>query len=78
MPAGGGALFGDWCLADSELAFMLHRLILTGEGLPARLHAWAEREWQRPSAQAHVAHARPAEVPDGYWTFSGTPVPTPA
>ena len=51
---------------------------LRGEDLPARLRTWAEREWQRPSAQAYVAHARPAEVPDGYWTFSGTPVPTPA
>jgi glutathione S-transferase len=75
VPADGGSLFGEWSLADSELAFMLHRLILTGEDLPSRLRAWAEREWQRPSAQAYVAHARPAEVPDGYWTFAGTPKP---
>jgi glutathione S-transferase len=75
LPANGGPLFGDWSLADSELAFMLHRLILTGEEVPPRLRAYAEREWQRPSAQAYVAHARPAEVPDGYWAFAGTPRP---
>jgi len=75
LPADGGPLFGDWSLVDSELAFMLHRLILTGEKVPARVRAYAEREWQRPAAQDYVTHARPADVPDGYWAFAGTPLP---
>src|SRR5262249_19827189 len=28
---GKTTLFGDWCIADSDLAFMLHRLILNGD-----------------------------------------------
>lgn len=73
IPTGGGALFGEWCLADSELAFMLHRLILTGEEVPERVRAYADAQWQRPSVRAFVDHSRPKTVPDSYWGFSGTP-----
>lgn len=73
IPTGGGALFGEWCLADSELAFMLHRLILTGEEVPGRVRAYADAQWQRPSVRAFVDHSRPKTVPDSYWGFSGTP-----
>jgi glutathione S-transferase len=72
IPTGGGALFGDWCLADSELAFMLHRLILTGENVPERIRSYADAQWRRPSVRAFAEHARPKTVPDSYWTFSGT------
>jgi len=75
IPPGGGPLFGTWCLADSELAFMLHRLILNGDAVPSRVSAWAAGEWSRPSVRAFVDHPRPAAVPDSYWTFSGTPKP---
>lgn len=75
IPANGGGLFGAWCLVDSELAFMLHRLILNGDDVPARVRAWAERQWSRPSVQEFVTHARPATVPAGYWALSGTPQP---
>jgi glutathione S-transferase len=75
IPAVGGPLFGAWHLVDSELAFMLHRLILNGHELPSRVLRWAEAEWRRPSVRAFVEHARPAEVPEGYWQFSGTPRP---
>jgi glutathione S-transferase len=70
-----GPLFGVWCLADSELAFMLHRLILNGHDVPARVRAYAAAQWQRPSVRAFVEHPRPAAVPDSYWAFSGTPRP---
>jgi len=62
-------LFGRWSLPDAELAFMLHRLILNGHGLPSRVRVWAEREWQRPSVQTFVRHARPAECPERYWAM---------
>jgi glutathione S-transferase len=68
-------LFGSWCLADSELAFMLHRLILNGDAVPGRVRAYAEAQWARPSVRAFVEHARPASVPDSYWKISGTPKP---
>jgi glutathione S-transferase len=78
IPDNGGPLFGAWCLADSELAFMLHRLILNGDEVPAGVRAYAEREWSRPSVQEFVRHPRPATVPASYWALSGTPQPEPA
>ena len=75
LPPNGGPLFGTWCLVDSELAFMLHRLILNNEAVPERVRAYAAAQWARPSVRAFAEHARPAAVPESYWTFSGTPRP---
>lgn len=47
-------LFGAFSLADADLAFMLHRLILNGDEVPARVRAWAEHVWTRPSVQKFV------------------------
>jgi glutathione S-transferase len=77
IPKGEGPLFGAWCLADSELAFMLHRLILNGEPVPERVAAYAREQWRRPTVREFAEHPRPA-IPDTYWTFSGTPRPEPA
>jgi glutathione S-transferase len=60
IPDGATSLFGEWSIADADLAFMLHRLILNGDQVPARLRAYAEAQWQRPSVQEWVKHARPA------------------
>ena len=75
VPAEGAALFGKWSLVDSELAFMLHRLILNADEVPARVRAYAESQWRRPSVQSFVEHPRPEAVPESYWTYSGTPRP---
>jgi glutathione S-transferase len=79
IPVSGGSLFSDWSLVDSELALMLQRLGLNGDALPARVQAYAEREWTRPSVREFVEHARPAVVPEGYWSIPGNvrPAPTP-
>ena len=58
LPAGATSLFGAWTIADSDLAFMLHRLILNGEDVPAPVRAFAEAQWARPSVRAFVEHAR--------------------
>jgi glutathione S-transferase len=63
VPADGGALFGAWCIADTDLAMMLQRLVKTGEPLPPHLRAFAEREWQRPSVQAYATVPRPPHRP---------------
>jgi glutathione S-transferase len=64
VPAAGGPLFGEWCIADTDLAMMLQRLAKTKEDtLPARLRAFAERQWQRPSVQAFVNKPRPPHRP---------------
>ncbi|MFO0607077.1 MAG: glutathione transferase [Polyangiales bacterium] len=65
VPADGGDLFGAWCVADSDLAFMLHRLILNGDPLDARVKQWAERQWRRPTVQEFIARDRPTYVPYG-------------
>ncbi|MGB3122986.1 MAG: glutathione transferase [Pseudomonas sp.] len=52
-------LFGEWSIADVDLAVMLNRLILNGDPVPADLVAYAERQWQRPSVQEWVNQPRP-------------------
>ncbi|MDK1705997.1 glutathione transferase [Serratia rubidaea] len=48
-------LFGDWCIADSDLALMLNRLVMNGDPLPDTLQRYVQRQWQRPSLQAWLA-----------------------
>jgi glutathione S-transferase len=62
VPAGATSLFGAWSQADSDLAFMLHRLLLNNHEVPAKLRTFAEAQWQRPSVQKWVALPRPPYV----------------
>jgi len=59
LPAGAENLFGDWSIADVDLALILNRLALHGDPLPERLAAYARRQWQRPSVQQWVKQERP-------------------
>ena len=77
VPSDGGGLFGAWSLVDADLGFMLHRLLLNDEEVPARVRAYAETQWRRPSVREFVEHARPATIPAEYWTFSGLRPPQP-
>ena len=52
-------LFGQWSIADVDLALMLNRLILNGDAVPQVLVDYAQRQWQRPSVQAWVKLQRP-------------------
>jgi glutathione S-transferase len=65
VPEGATSLFGAWSIADADLAFMLHRLILNGEETPAKLSTFAAAQWARPSVQAFVKRERPPYVPYG-------------
>jgi glutathione S-transferase len=58
LPAGALHLFGDWCIADTELALMLNRLVVHGDDVPGRLQAYARQQWQRSSVQRWVAQPR--------------------
>jgi glutathione S-transferase len=62
IPEAGGPLFGSWSIADADLSFMLHRLIANEDPVPARVHAYAAAQWQRPSVQAFVQHPRPPKA----------------
>jgi glutathione S-transferase len=51
-------LFGQWCIADTELALMLNRLVMNGDSVPEKLRAYATTQWQRPSVQQWVKQER--------------------
>ncbi|NHZ40223.1 glutathione transferase [Massilia aquatica] len=51
----GEHLFGQWSIADTELALMLNRLILNGDPVPERLTAWCAAQWQRDSVRQWIA-----------------------
>lgn len=48
-------LFGEWSIADVDLALMLNRLRLNGDPMPEKLAAYAEAQWQRPSVSEWLA-----------------------
>ncbi|WP_325002787.1 hypothetical protein [Variovorax sp. PMC12] len=58
LPADAQNLFGQWSIADVDLALMLNRLMMNGDEVPQRLAAYAARQWQRPSVQRWVNLAR--------------------
>jgi glutathione S-transferase len=59
LPKGAENLFGDWCIADTDLALMLNRLALHEDVMPDRLARYARHQWSRPSVKAWLARERP-------------------
>ena len=55
-------LFGDWSIADVDLAMMLQRLIVLGDPVPQRLIDYATHQWRRPSVQQWIHKKRPPLV----------------
>ncbi|MDE1184877.1 MAG: glutathione transferase [Pantoea sp.] len=51
LPDGQQNLFGEWSIADTDLAVMINRLALHGDVLPVKLQHYAEFQWQRASVQ---------------------------
>jgi glutathione S-transferase len=54
-------LFSTWSSADADMVFCLHRLIANGYALPAKVRAYADEQWKRPSIRAFVEHPRPKQ-----------------
>lgn len=52
-------LFGQWSIADVDLAMMLQRLVAHGDTVPQRLADYANHQWLRPSVQQWINHPRP-------------------
>jgi len=63
IPEGCTQLFATWSIADADLAFMLHRLIVNGDHVPSRIRTYAQANWGRSSVQSYVQHPRPAYAP---------------
>ncbi|MBP7579631.1 MAG: glutathione transferase [Vogesella sp.] len=55
LAPGAANLFGEWCIADTDLALMLLRLVNNGDPVPPALADYARQQWQRPSVQAWLA-----------------------
>jgi len=54
MLDGKASLFDRFTVADADLAFMLQRLILVNDEVPAELRAYANTCFERPSIQAFL------------------------
>ncbi|MFS2224739.1 glutathione transferase [Pantoea sp. B65] len=50
-------LFGEWSIADTDLAIMINRLALHGDALPEKLVDYAFFQWQRASVQLWLAES---------------------
>lgn len=59
VPEDGGSMFGAWCIADTDLAMMLQRLLKTGFELPDALARYAQAQWRHPAVVEYCAHPRP-------------------
>jgi len=57
LPEGQQNLFGEWSIADTDLAVMLNRLALHGDALPPRLADYAHFQWQRASVQLWLSES---------------------
>ena len=63
IPFGATTLFRTWSIADADLGFLLHRLILNGDPMPDHLREYARTQWERQSVTAYVQRHRPPYVP---------------
>ena len=59
VPRDAGPLFGSWCVADTDLAMMLQRLVKCGDDVPSRLRNYAEQQWARPAVKEYCGQKRP-------------------
>jgi glutathione S-transferase len=58
LDSGSPHLFDEWCIADTDLALMLNRLVCNGDTVPEKLSAYAQMQWQRASVQSWVNQAK--------------------
>lgn len=57
LPEGQQNLFGEWSIADTDLALMINRLALHGDDVPARCAEYAHFQWQRASVQLWLSES---------------------
>lgn len=56
---GKTTLFEAWCIADTDLAVMLQRLVINGDPVPDKLKAFVAAQWSRPSVRKWTERQRP-------------------
>ncbi|WP_428943611.1 glutathione transferase [Pantoea sp. FN060301] len=57
LPSGQQNLFGEWSVADTDLAVMVNRLVLHGDPVPERVAGYAHFQWQRASVQLWLSES---------------------
>ena len=62
VPADRTTLFEQWSIADADLGFMLARLHINGDSLPAKLVTYCETQLARPSVKKWFERERPPYV----------------
>jgi glutathione S-transferase len=60
LKAGAKNLFGEWCLADTDLALMINRLLANGDAVPEKLAAYVKYQWERKGVQGWINQNRPS------------------
>lgn len=50
-------LFGEWSIADTDLAVMINRLALHGDAVPESVADYAHFQWQRASVQLWISES---------------------
>jgi glutathione S-transferase len=63
IPDGRTSLFGDFSIADADLAMMLMRLVGNGHPVPAKISDFVAAQWRRPSVREFVERERAPYVP---------------
>ena len=58
IPDGAQHRFGEWCMADTDRALRLNRLVMNGDAVPEKLRAYATAQWHRPSVQLWMKQER--------------------
>ena len=56
LPDGKRELFETWCIADTDLALALMRIIATDDPMPQHLIAYARAQFGRASVRRYLAH----------------------
>jgi glutathione S-transferase len=51
-------LFDEWCMADTDLAVMLNRLVAHGHPVPETIMNYVRKQWARPSVEQWVEQDR--------------------
>ena len=53
---GKTSMFDEWCIADTDLALALMRLVANQDPLPEHLIEYAVANWERRSVRRYIAH----------------------
>ncbi|MEM6049247.1 glutathione transferase [Erwinia sp. P7711] len=57
LKTGQQNLFGEWSIADTDLAVMINRLALHGDEVPQQIADYAYFQWQRASVQLWLSES---------------------